>query len=561
MSEENVVKRKVNPALLLRGAQEAEKRKPVVETTEFGSAARGDWRKTVNSEEALGKLVTSPVVASTPVAPPTVSPVIPESRTVIQNPMLSKDADDEATALLVQKAKLKSAVAPVESEPVDSSVDSPTLIAPEPVKRRVASRFSLLDDEADMVDSDDTDVSDASVEVSAVSVRRRNEVELEGEELSPELSTTAQGRVVRPNFLSVNERGTSAKPFTAVANPKPRHAYDNKTAAHVEVEEWTEDTSSDTSIGLGAEKDDSYVAPQYARGFHLTERDIIIMKFLARYRYAYPDQLARLVDTTPRSIASRMATLEKRGFVHKQAITERQYLWMTRKAGNLIVDISFGEIKKGTVSYATIAHTIGLANLGVELEREAGGKDILGERDDPDDVPFENRYKLGLWGNPDGKTFGEMTVTEREIRQGQMRWRGGRSTAEMRETVNFAMVSLEEGDEAQETLEGNEGLFVVYSEGGEHIPDLVVARERDENGNPQHLAIELELTGKPAPQWKRILRWYRDFAPQYSKVIYFTHKRSIATALRKADEEVGLGDRLVIRKYIPNSGNRMPFWG
>ena len=513
--------RKVNPALLLRGAQALEKSAPVVETTNFGSRPRSDWRSPEQNETSS----KSSAEVTPPVSEGTQPPKAPVSASEVRQSKLS-----------TPKAK------PVSEAPV------PGQVVP---KRRVASRFAL---EEDLIEEPITSAE-------PVEVKRPREVAVAEDTSVNKLDLGNQGRIVKPGFLTPSDRVRNVKPFTPVANPAPRPSYSKKAEAVISAEEWTDDESSDTTLGLGAEKDNSKEAPKYARGFHLTERDIIMMKFLARYRYAYTDQLARLVDTMPRSIISRMSTLAKRGFVRKQPITERQYLWMTTKAGNMLIDNNFGEIKKGAVSYATIAHTIGLANLGVELEREAGGRDILGERDDPDDEAFRNRYKLGIWGNePDDMVLGEMTVTEREIRQSQLRWRGGRSTAEMRELVEFAVADTEE---QQEVLEGNEGLFVVYGQAGrdgEHIPDLVVARPRDEEGKPQHLAIELELTSKPLPEWKRILRWYRDNGQMYSKVIYFTHKRSLATALRRADEGVGLGDRLVIRKYIPQNG-KMPFWG
>jgi hypothetical protein len=350
------------------------------------------------------------------------------------------------------------------------------------------------------------------------------------------------------------------KPFVAKATSKPRSQYSRKIEANLDAEDWDEEDEG-TAAGLGGEIDDSYVEPQYSKAFHLTERDIVIMRFLARYRYAYVDQIARLVDSTPRTIVARMRILEKRGFLRKEPITDKQYLWTTRKAGNILADISFPEIKKGSISYATIAHTIGLGNLGVEFEREAGGKDLLGEGKGIENyVPPSNRWKLGIWFNPDGKVPGEMTVTEREVRQGQLRWRGKRSTKEMRDLVTAAATST---DSAPELEEGNEGLFVVYGaggKGGEHIPDLVIARERDSEGHPQHIAVELELTPKTNADWRKILRNYRDNGDMYSKIYYFTHKRSISSALIKLAEAEGLQDKFLVRKYTPVNG-RMPFWG
>lgn len=414
-------------------------------------------------------------------------------------------------------------------------------------------------------------------EAGAESRRRVNPMFLAGEEKehvdTPMKPSRPAEKMIRPSFILQGDNVPSNRIPKHATKPendlfknkpddevKPRSQYSRKIESNVDFEEWTEDTSSDTSLGLGGEADNDYIEPQYSKAFHLTTRDIIMMRFLARYRYAYTDQLARLVDSMPRTISARLRVLEKRGFVRRQAITERQYLWMTRKAGNLIVDINFSEIRKGSLSYATIAHTIGLANLGVEFEREAGGKDLLGEGKNMKNwITPENRWKLGIWGNPEGKTMGEMTVTEREIRQGQLRWRGGRSSKEMRELVDLAVSS----PDAPEQEEGQEGLFVIYGaggKGGEHIPDLVVARERDEDGKPQHLAIELELTPKSTADWRKILKNYRDNGQMYSKIYYFTHKRAISTALQRVNEEVGLGDRLVVRKYVPQNA-AMPFWG
>lgn len=569
-------KRRVNPALLLGGeAVEKKSQPPLVESDSFAAPkapVRRDFR--LPGEKPVGPRKTPPlpgVGSGTTPTPPKPAPVVPP----VKEPVAEDAGDDE---LVVDSATGEVLDAPVgdvavsDSEAVKPVIPAfPRVGAPTP-----SGKAPGLPGVVSKPVKEDKVVEDAGAEVSPSVDKPRRQVNplfLAGEEKEHvgEAVPVKQERMVRPNFILQGERvpqrfpakpEKKVQPFQALPDgvAKPRAQYARKIDANVEFEEWTDDDSTDTQYGLGGEVDADYVEPQYSKAFHLTERDIIVMRFLARYRYAYTDQLARLVDTMPRTITARLRVLEKRGFVRRQPITERQYLWMTRKAGNLIVDISFPEIRKGAVSYATIAHTIGLTNLGVEFEREAGGKDLLGEgKGIANWVMPSNRWKLGIWGNPEGKTLGEMTVTEREIRQGQLRWRGGRSSKEMRELVSLAAAS----PEAPELEEGQEGLFVIYGaggKGGEHIPDLVIARERDENGKPQHLAIELELTAKSNADWKKILRNYRDNGEMYSKIYYFTHKRSISTALQKVNEEVGLGDRLVVRKYVPVNG-KMPFWG
>lgn len=301
------------------------------------------------------------------------------------------------------------------------------------------------------------------------------------------------------------------------------------------------------------------------RSFQIQERDIVLLRFLTKYQFSYVDALARMLDSTPQAITKRLRTLEEHDLVKRERIAAGSTLWQARRPGIELAGLNFKENKR-TISFATVRHTVGLVNLAAELEREApGSKDILGLSDKFGEMfPVMNRFPGGIrlyaeeaFETP--LTYGEMTVSEREIRQGQKRYRGGRSTAEMRDLVDFSILN----PEAPELEPGNEGLFVVYGSGGktgEHVPDLVVTRPRDENGKPQHFAIELELTPKSPADWKRILRSYRDNGGMYSRIYYFTPDRPIANMLRNADEEVGLGDRLVLRKYTPKN-KRQPFLG
>lgn len=604
MNDNQKPKRRVNPALLLGGDNVDKKSQPsLVDAENFPKKQPHNSFRTEVEDENSPKTSNPPGLpgGSVPLPKGVIPPkagipvsVVPPKKSVqglppklpaAQFPVKKVELGKENGK--VEKSVSSEKASPASNNDVKKGVPfvrpfSPSLPkADVPKPKREASipprtplTGSVLDAEPVSGDTEEGAKKDDKVSPNGEKPRRVNPLFLAGEEkehVDVPLSGKPE-RVIRPNFILQGDKIPSHQvpkrpekpgvtPFQTLpaGEAKERSQHSRKIEANVEFEEWTDDTSSDTQFGLGGEVDADYVEPQFSRAFHLTERDLIVMRFLSRYRYAYTDQLARLVDTMPRTIASRLRVLEKRGFVRKEAITERQFLWTTRKAGNLIVDINFPEIRKGSISYATIAHTIGLGNLGVEFEREMGGKDLLGEGKGllNWEMPA-NRWKLGVWGNPEGKTVGEMTVTEREIRQGQLRWRGGRSSKEMRDLVTLAATS----SLAPELEEGQEGLFVIYGaggKGGEHIPDMVVARDRDENGKPQHIAIELELTPKSNPDWRKILRNYRDNGEMYSKVYYFTHKRAISTALQKVNEEVGL-ENLVIRKYTPVNG-KMPFWG
>lgn len=375
-----------------------------------------------------------------------------------------------------------------------------------------------------------------------------------------------------PLSLDVGVNETEEAPAKRVISPLFDFKSDgfNPPARKVSVRQVRPDSMIDTGSvedfeekksGRGKKK----VAEPTRRPFQIQERDITLLRFLTKYQFSYVDALARVLDSTPQSITKRLRTLEEYDLVKRQNIAAGSTLWQARKAGIELAGMNFKENKRA-ISFATIRHTIGLVNLAAELEREAAGsKDILGLGDKfGEQFPVMNRFPGGirLYGEEAAQTpltYGEMTVAEREIRQGQKRYRGGRSSSEMRDIVDFAILN----PEAPELEPGNEGLFVVYGSGGktgEHVPDLVVTRPRDENGKPQHFAIELELTPKSPNDWKRILRSYRDNGGMYSRIYYFTSDRPIANMIKNADEEVGLGERLVLRKYTPKN-KRQPFLG
>ena len=441
-----------------------------------------------------------------------------------------------------------------------------------------------------VVDNDDSVSSDDSV----------SPVDVSGKVVNSQFSFNPKPRVVKPveKVETAGEGATVNVPFKGAVRidglrkpvadelKKDQRPSRLKAKSNIDAEEWDLSDRSDSEFGLNANTDRGVPEPEVGAGFHLTERDIEIIRFLARYRYAYNFQVARYLDTTPKAINLRLRKLADKGFVRRKTVTGNQYIWLSTKMGNLVADVDLKAVPNNELSFVTMAHSVGLCNIGTELERRApGGKDLLGEQKygrkwHVDDEVFN------LKGEP---VIGVKVLTEKEIRQGQQKWRMGRTTAEMREevekairegspVVNEAGEIVEPAGVAPETLEGNEGLFVIYGE-TEHIPDMVIRRGRDELGNPLNIAIELELTPKTTADWRKILRAYRDYGigKMYQKVIYFTHKSQISRLLNKINEEdvhltvdevVELPDgstvvkegELCLRKYVPVNGN-IPFWG
>lgn len=443
---------------------------------------------------------------------------------------------------------------PAKSEPDSNTPSAPEVTSePAPERRVVSSRFSDPVTKPSNLPPVKKDVEAKTA--PAVNPRFGN--------IYGETNEDASDRIVL-DAAPANEDEDTPRVASSRFNFKQPVAPRNKNAATQSP--WAKPSALMEAEGEEAfdVKEDKPEKKTRRRRFSVTERDIVLIRFLVRYQFSYVDALARLVDSTPQTVAARLRTLESYDLVKRQRIAQGATLWSARKAGIELVGMNFVENKKD-ISFATIQHTIGLVNLAVELEREAGGKDILGLEKFNEPFPVFNRFPGGLRVYSEEELakvewqMGEMTVSEREIRQGQKRWRGGRSTAEMRDLVDLAVQS----PEGPELEEGNEGLYVVYGSGGktgEHVPDMVVQRPRQADGAPGHYAIELELTAKSPTDWKRILRSFRDAGHMYERIYYFTDKRPISNMIRIADEEVGLGSKLVIRKYTPRN-KRQPFLG
>lgn len=317
---------------------------------------------------------------------------------------------------------------------------------------------------------------------------------------------------------------------------------------------WTETYEEDTSEMSSMPR----TTVEHLAHLRLSERDRVILRFIIRYGYTNLSNLAYLVGTKPDTLKKRMRQLALAGLVNPVDMVRGVRVFLPTKFAQEYLGYSFQVFKRPP--FALFQHTIGLSTLGAELEREfPDSRDMFGFGQRGESFPQQRRFTDGrvLWKDgwtASDLTWGEMTLTEREVRKGQQMFRGGRSTRELREDV----LAAAEDETAPELEDGNQGLFVVYGDGGktgEHVPDLVITRAR-EGGKPAHVAVELELSLKGQKDYVRILRAYRAAGWMYESVVWVTPKVEIANALRSANESVGL-QNLVIRKYVPRDSDRL----
>lgn len=305
----------------------------------------------------------------------------------------------------------------------------------------------------------------------------------------------------------------------------------NKKIIPMESGAWdTADPAEDPVRGLGAQP--SRVQNVKSRQKHrkrlvLRERDFQIVTLLIRYRYASRAQLERHFGVV--DLSRRLTQLKNAGFIHNELVTRTQGLWTATTAGMDLVDLDFPNLVYG-VNPSGIAHTLGLVNIGSDLETGKLDSTLLSD---------------DLAQNPNG----EIIITEREMTQSF--------------NINKEILGPVQMREEYLDLWGSEPWTYLMHDtdqtssrfGRTHRPDMII----DRGGKGEDIAIELELSNKRKSDWRGILKMFA--ASPYKKVIYYTHRRSIATSLANIDStDVGLGDRLDIRVYRPLHSN-IPFWG
>jgi hypothetical protein len=242
---------------------------------------------------------------------------------------------------------------------------------------------------------------------------------------------------------------------------------------------------------------------QRGPGMRLTERDIVILQFLTRYRFANYPQIAGYTGRSEEALRQAMGRLRRAGLVTTPANRETRVidrdLWLPTKVG---VDLSGLDLPVPTYSPATAFHTLGLVDIGIRFE-----------------------------------AAGETVVTEREIRAADTR---ERPTDRMLRAQAFY------GDPA-----AGRPPFVISLGAGQgqftHIPDAVLLRAPSD-GSPQTVAIELELRRKPPTQWRKILRAYRD-SPNIGYVVYFTDSKPIRDGLAQAAKALSMEHMMEVRRY------------
>ncbi len=241
-----------------------------------------------------------------------------------------------------------------------------------------------------------------------------------------------------------------------------------------------------------------------ASSTQLQPRDLQMLRFIGRYRYVTYPQIVQRFGIPVASLRRRMPKLQREGLVTPLRGGPTTYtLWRVTEEGAAIAGLMIDPPRK--IAWSHVAHTLGLADLGIQFE-EAG----------------------------------ELVVTEAEIRASDTRAASGRMAkvqAQGHRAISGAPV------------------FAVGASGrdGLHVPDMVLAREENPRfpGQPQSLAIELELTRKAPARIRQVLLAYRK-APNIGAVVYFTQDHLVRNLIEKCAADTHTTDIVDVRRWQPS---------
>lgn len=307
-------------------------------------------------------------------------------------------------------------------------------------------------------------------------------------------------------------------------------------------------------IGLG-----KYGAEKYFKGrrYRTTIGDTAMLEFLAKFKFANT-RILRWISNEPQGRTWRkLSRLKENGLVEDKAIIGVPNLWGATPAGVALSGYDYGPGLRPMPKMLTISSTMGVNYLAACLWFNT--VNVL----DLEDFPAKNRV-IPTQEDGRNRVKGEMLISELEIRSSLGKEISPGSTtmqrlgderlydvisAEVRQAFEQWKAGGKEGESPEFSL-GNEFMWVLYPVGeltmAYHVPDLVVQRERGENGEPRSIAVELERHEKDSSRYDKIMRAYKLDENLYETVIWVTQSSRIARAIDRSARDVGLTNYKII---------------
>lgn len=290
--------------------------------------------------------------------------------------------------------------------------------------------------------------------------------------------------------------------------------------------------------------------------FGLKEQDTL--RFLAMFRYATPSHIARMFSEPRATTVNRLNKLRSHGLIINRAIFGTEDLWILTDAGMLLSGLELVRTTDARMTFSMFPHQFTVNNTAAHLW--GAGVNVLGDEEYP-------RYnKTNLRGEP---IPGEQLVSELEIQSTFTKQRAFGAAHIFRPQIigqiNTAFDKWEDAGgvgfgQSPEMHQGNEYMWTLLPptvhRHAYHVPDLVVKRDRNPDGSPNSLAVEIEIYNKPQESYDRTLRAYAADTRLYKQVVWVCKGVGSAKKLEKAAKKTGLlqEDRIRIVPILTEDG-------
>ena len=309
---------------------------------------------------------------------------------------------------------------------------------------------------------------------------------------------------IRAADLKIDPIFGSYWPITITANNNQEttmNEFDRPEVEHHAADDWCMPTApaKEQTVETPADQGTGRETPKFpskrSRGFTLTARDLIVLRYVGRHVCPTYLHISYSTDVPYKVLKNRFVHFRRAGLVREfEAHDCGLKLWALDTAG---------------------AELCGLDSSMVLKEN-----------------PVTVRHRLGLIGLCDRfEASGEVVLTEREYRQ-RVIDRHASKVDGIPDRLSTAMMKEER----------------------KHIPDLVILRDPI-NGAPQSIALELELHHKRPVLILEKLRWYAR-SETFGAVIYYVQNQKVRGLLERCIRESRTQDKISIRDFVsgPESG-------
>lgn len=294
----------------------------------------------------------------------------------------------------------------------------------------------------------------------------------------------------------------------------------------------------------------------------ITDKDIELLTFIARFKYSTSRQLGVVSNTNWRTVHKRLLGLEEINMVRRVEREGVRLLWIVTQAGmnwalQSGIDATDADVRlmrPDDVSLTDLSHTLAVNQTAAWMMR---GMPVQNNVPDVVKTPygldaFVSEYQVRSGWN--------MLLNDYDLTKMHRGAIGENNLRRVVEQVKRGEVSIDE------FITDNPSLWTLAADNGgakglrqfKH-PDLVLNRESlrtKKDSKPKSVAIEVELTPKPISEVTRSLRMYERDRYIYGHVLWVVNSNAMVKRLVKADKEVGLlkSRRMSIAPLIGNDG-------